>query len=100
MPDAIDWLFPKFIDAKDTIQIMSIGVVPGTISILYSAKFLGREKSKIVLITKLVSLGLLVGGVIYFGPIYGATGLGWIVVGVMTWEAAFLAVINKMNKVN
>ena len=85
---------------KDTIQIMSIGVVPGTISILYSAKFLGREKSKIVLITKLVSLGLLVGGVIYFGPIYGATGLGWIVVGVMTWEAAFLAVINKMNKVN
>ena len=100
LPDAIDWLFPKFIDAKDTIQIMSIGVVPGTISILYSAKFLGREKSKIVLITKLVSLGLLVGGVIYFGPIYGATGLGWIVVGVMTWEAAFLAVINKMNRVN
>ena len=39
-PDVIDWLFPKYIDAIDAIQIMSLGVIPGTISILYSSKFL------------------------------------------------------------
>tara|TARA_Y100000590_G_scaffold43848_1_gene46701 strand:- start:23903 stop:25060 length:1158 start_codon:yes stop_codon:yes gene_type:complete len=100
LPDVIDWLFPKFSDAKDTIQIMSIGVVPGTISILYSSKFLGMEKSRIVLITKLVSVISLSGGVLYFGPIYGTVGLGWIVVIVMTWEALFLFIINQKQKIS
>ncbi len=100
LPDVIDWLFPKFSDAKDTIQIMSIGVVPGTISILYSSKFLGMEKSRIVLITKLVSVISLSGGVFYFGPIYGTVGLGWIVVIVMTWEALFLFIINQKQKIS
>ena len=100
LPDVIDWLFPKFSDAKDTIQIMSIGVIPGTISILYSSKFLGMEKSRIVLITKLVSVISLSSGVLYFGPIYGTVGLGWIVVIVMTWEALFLFIINQKQKIS
>ena len=100
LPDVIDWLFPKFSDAKDTIQVMSIGVVPGTISILYSSKFLGMEKSRIVLITKLVSIISLSSGVLYIGPIYGTVGLGWIVVIVMTWEALFLFIINQKQKIS
>jgi O-antigen/teichoic acid export membrane protein len=39
LPNVIDWLFPKFIDAKDAIQIMSIGIVPGTIAVLYGSNF-------------------------------------------------------------
>ena len=95
LPNVIDWIFPKFIDAKDAIQIMSIGIIPGTISILYSSKFLGMEKSKFVMITKLVSLGILIGGFIYFGPIYGTIGLAWIIVTVLTWEAIFLFIMSR-----
>jgi len=95
LPNVIDWLFPKFIDAKDAIQIMSLGVVPGTISILYGSKFLGMEKSKIVMITKLVSLGIVIGGFLYFGPIYGTVGLAWIIVTALTWESIFLFIMNR-----
>ena len=95
LPNVIDWLFPKFIDAKDAIQIMSLGVVPGTISILYGSKFLGMEKSKIVMIPKLVSLGVVIGGFLYFGPIYGTIGLAWIIVTIMTWEAIFLFIMSR-----
>ena len=95
LPNVIDWIFPKFIDAKDAIQIMSIGIIPGTISILYSSKFLGMEKSKFVMITKLVSLGILIGGFLYFGPIYGTIGLAWIIVTIMTWEAIFLFIMSR-----
>ena len=95
LPNVIDWIFPKFIDAKDAIQIMSLGVIPGTISILYSSKFLGMEKSKFVMTTKLVSLGVMFGGFLYFGPIYGAIGLAWIIVAVLTWESIFLFIMNR-----
>ena len=95
LPNVIDWLFPKFIDAKDAIQIMSLGVVPGTISILYGSKFLGMEKSKIVMITKLVSLGIVIGGFLYFGPIYGTVGLAWVIVTALTWESIFLFIMNR-----
>jgi len=98
LPNVVDWLFPKYVDAIDAIQIMSLGVVPGTISILYSSKFLGMEKSKFVMITKLVSLGVLIGGFLYFGPIYGVIGLAWIIVTILIWESIFLFIINRTLK--
>ena len=100
LPNVIDWLFPKFIDAKDAIQIMSLGVVPGTVSILYGSKFLGMEKSKIVMIPKLVSLGVVIGGFLYFGPIYGTAGLAWVIVTALTWESIFLFIMNRTLRVS
>ena len=100
LPNVIDWLFPKFIDAKDAIQIMSLAVVPGTVSILYGSKFLGMEKSKIVMIPKLVSLGVVIGGFLYFGPIYGTAGLAWVIVTALTWESIFLFIMNRTLRVS
>ncbi len=96
LPNVIDWIFPKFIDAKDAIQIMSIGVIPGTISILYGSKFLAMEKSKIVMIPKLIALGIVIGGFLYFGPIYGTIGLAWVIVTALIQESIFLFIMNRM----
>ena len=96
LPNVIDWIFPKFIDAKDAIQIMSIGVIPGTISILYGSKFLAMEKSKIVMTPKLISLGIVIGGFLYFGPIYGTVGLAWVIVIALIQESIFLFIMNRM----
>ena len=95
LPNVIDWIFPKFIDAKDAIQIMSIGVIPGTISILYGSKFLAMEKSKIVMTPKLISLGIIIGGFLYFGPIYGTVGLAWVIVTALIQESIFLLIMNR-----
>ena len=100
LPNVIDWLFPKYVDAIDAIQVMSLAVIPGTIAILYSSKFLGMEKSRFVLITKLVSLGVLTGGFLYFGPIYGAIGLAWIIVTISVWESTFLLIMNRTLRVS
>ena len=95
LPNAIDWIFPKFIDAKDAIQIMSMGVIPGTISVLYSSKFLAMEKSKIVMTPKLISLGVVIGGFLYFGPMYGTVGLAWVIVTALIQESIFLFIMNR-----
>jgi O-antigen/teichoic acid export membrane protein len=99
LPNVIDWMFPKYIDATYMIQIMSIGVVPATISYLYSSKFLGMEKSKFVMITKLISLVMMIGGFLYFGPIYGSVGLACVLVGILMWESIFLFVMSRSLKV-
>ena len=98
LPNVIDWLFPKFIDAKDAIQIMSVGVLPATIATLYGSKFLAMEKSKIVMVPKLVSLIVEIGGFLYFGPIYGVVGLAWVIVTTLTWEAIFALIMNRTIK--
>ena len=43
-------------DAVDAIAIMSLAVVPEAITMLYVSKMLGQEKSKSILIAKLIGL--------------------------------------------
>lgn len=49
IPQIIPVYFPNFIDSIKVIPILSLAVIPNTISLLYSSKFLGNEKSKFVL---------------------------------------------------
>ena len=45
LPKLITLFFPKFVGAVDAIAIMSIAVIPEAITVLYSSKMLGKEKS-------------------------------------------------------
>tara|TARA_Y100001936_G_scaffold35002_1_gene33037 strand:+ start:126 stop:1298 length:1173 start_codon:yes stop_codon:yes gene_type:complete len=80
LPKIIPVFFPKFIQTVDAISIMSIAVVPETITMLYMSKILGKEKSKIILISKLFSLSILIIGFILIGPIMGIIGLALVMV--------------------
>ena len=97
-PLVIPDLFPKYIETIDAIQIMSVAVVPGTIILLYTSKLLGLEKSRFVLISKAISLSMLVTGFIILGPIFGITGLASVFVFTVTFEASFLFGISKIKR--
>ena len=97
-PHIIPNFFPKFIEAIDAIQIMSIAIIPATISLLYTSKFLGLEKSKFVLISKIVATSILIVGFIILGPIFGIVGLASVFVFTSTFEASFLFSISKIKK--
>jgi len=97
LPKLITLFFPKFIEAVDAIAIMSIAVIPDAITILYSSKMLGKEKSKFVLITKLVALATIIIGFILLGPILGIVGLAITFVIAATLQAIILAVSDKIE---
>ena len=97
-PHIIPNFFPKFIETIDAIQIMSIAIIPATISLLYTSKFLGLEKSKFVLISKIIATSILIVGFIIFGPIFGIIGLASVFVFTSTFEASFLFSISKIKK--
>jgi len=97
LPKLIALFFPKFIGAVDAIAIMSIAVIPEAITVLYSSKMLGREKSKFVLIAKLLDYAIVIIGFILLGPILGIVGLAIIVVIAITTQAGFLAIMDKIE---
>ena len=97
LPKLIPLFFPKFIEAVDAIAIMSLAVVPEAISVLYSSKMLGKEKSKFVLAGKVLALSILVIGFILLGPILGIIGLAIIFVVTATFQACFLAITDKIE---
>jgi O-antigen/teichoic acid export membrane protein len=97
-PHIIPNLFPKFIEAIEAIQIMSIAIIPAMFSLLYTSKLLGLEKSKFVLISKIIATSALIIGFIILGPIFGIIGLASVFVSVSIFEASFLFSINKIKK--
>ncbi len=50
VPKIIPIYFPNFIDSIEAIPILSLAVIPNTISLLYSSKLLGDEKSKFIVL--------------------------------------------------
>ena len=79
-PIVIPQFFPKFEDAVIAIQILSISVVPATIGYIYISRFLGLEKSRFVLIGRIISLSTLILGMITLPTYFGIMGAALAVV--------------------
>ena len=75
VPLIISELFPKYEDALTVIQIMSISVIPATIGQMLMSKFLGQEKSRFVLIGRIISLSIMTSGILILGPILELVGI-------------------------
>ena len=94
-------LFPKFIETIDAIGFMSLAVLPEAVAMLCISKMLGQEKTKVILITKLLALATIMIGFITFGPVFGITGLAWIFVLASILQACVLGISTKIhNKKN
>jgi O-antigen/teichoic acid export membrane protein len=98
LPFVIPYFFPKFIEAVQPIQIMSLGIIPYTINMLYTSKFLGLEKSKFVFIGTMISLVTLTTGTIFLGIHFGTTGIAVSYLLSATFSTIFLTSVDKIIK--
>jgi O-antigen/teichoic acid export membrane protein len=74
-PLLIPNFFPKYVDAGVAIQIMSLSIIPITITTIYTSRLLSKEKSKFVLIGTSLGVVTLVSGIIILGSMYGTMGI-------------------------
>jgi len=100
LPIVIPHLFPQYIETVDAIQIISFSVIPGTISMLYTSKFLALEKSKYVLMSKILTIVIMIIGFITLGPIFGIIGLAITLVISTSADAFYLVLVNKFRERN
>lgn len=95
-PIILPVLFPKFIDAIEVIQIVSISVIPSTINLIYISKFLGNELSKIVLIGSGIFLAVQIVSIFVLGESIGVNGIAMALVLGASSETMFLVSVNKL----
>ena len=96
LPFAITLVFPKYIEAIDAIRVMILAIIPSTISILYTSKFLSIEKSKTVLIGKVISVIIMIVGVIILGNYLNLVGIAIAFVLSSAMEATYLIYNNRI----
>ena len=74
-PLVIPNFFPKYVDVGIAIQIMSLSIIPITISTICTSRLLSKEKSKLVLIGNLIGLIIIILGILTLGSMYGTIGI-------------------------
>ena len=89
-PFLIEEFFPKYIEAKDAIQILSIDPIPATIVLILQSKFLGAERSKTVLYGTILSVSILIVTMFILGTYFGIVGLAWSIIIATTCKSLFL----------
>ena len=97
-PTLVEVLFPKYLEAKDAIQVMSVVIAPSTIALILESQFLGSEKSRVVLIGTIISLVILICGMIILGLNFGIIGLAWSLIIATSAKTVFLLFAHYKNK--
>lgn len=97
-PPIMSYFFPKFIEAQDIIQILSISVIPTTIMMIYYTKFLGMEQGKHILIISISRITSQILLIIVLGNIYGINGIAFAFVIASTVSAIYAVYANQITK--
>ena len=95
-PFVLPTLFPKFADAVEVVQIISLSIIPSTINLIYISKFLGKGLSKIILIGSGVFLLIQTSSIFVLGQIYGVNGIAIALLIATSVEAIFLIITNRI----
>ena len=96
-PIIIPHLFPKYAQVIDIIQILSFAMVPATISTLYDSKFLGSEKTRIVLFGAGIHTLVLIVGIVLLSNYFSVKGVAIAFVLATVIHTIFYLILSKTN---
>ena len=94
-PILIPIFFVEFNESINLIQIISLAIIPSTIIMTYTSKFLGIGKSKIVLIGSVIFLSIQIPSIFIFGNIVGINGVAVSLVIASSAQATYLILIER-----
>ena len=75
VPLGVNTILPEYNESILPMQIMSIAIIPLSISLIQESEFLGRANSRIILIGTVIQSSLYLLLIIYLGELYGLTGM-------------------------
>jgi len=94
IPYGVNAILPEYQESILPMQILSISLIPISISMIQQSEFLGRENSRIVLVGSISQSVLYLTLVVLLGNVYGIFGiaLGFLI------AAIFRTIFNLINK--
>lgn len=101
-PVIVPVFFPKFIPAIQVFQIVSLSVIPSTIGLTLISKFLGLEKSKLILISSGIYLATQITLILVLGKLYGINGIATAFVISVSIQTVILLLMDRtiLKKIN
>ena len=75
IPPLMPIVFPEYTEAVTLLPILSLSVIPIAVQSIFISKLLGQEKTRYVLISRLISIFVLVFGIIVLGNEFGPEGI-------------------------
>ena len=96
-PVLIPYLFPKFLDAIVVIQILSIAIVPRTITFMHTSEFMGNEKVRTVVIGSMIFIAIQIPLIFILGDLYGILGIATSLVLATVAEAGYLVGMKRIQ---
>ena len=75
IPPLMQIVFPEYTEAVTLLPILSLSVIPIAVQSIFISKLLGQEKTRYVLISRLISMFVLVFGIIVLGNEFGPEGI-------------------------
>ncbi len=97
-PVVLPVLFPQFKEAIEVIQIISLAIIPFSINLVYTSKFLGNGKSKVILVGSGIYLLVQILGILFLGQLYGINGVSAALVLAATSESVYLVITDRFIK--
>lgn len=97
-PSIIPMVFSEYKESVELIPILSISIIPATISSMYTSKLIGMEKSSYILIGYLISISTLVILILFLTDIFGVLGLAIAYVLSISLHTTFLVIISRIKK--
>jgi O-antigen/teichoic acid export membrane protein len=94
-PILIPIFFIEFNESVNLIQIISLAIIPSTIIMTFTSKFLGMGKSKIVLAGSGIFLSIQIPLIFILGDIIGINGVAFSLVIASSIQAIFLILIER-----
>jgi len=98
-PIIIPPLFPKYTQVIDIIQILSFAMVPATITLLYDSRFLGNERTRIILFGAGIHLLVLIIGIILLVNYFSVKGVAIAFVLATVVHTIFYLVVSKKTTI-
>lgn len=99
---AVPWVitnfFPNFVSSIFPAQIMSIGIIPMTVTSILSSRFLGMERSRPVFIGAAIYVATQYTTITILGKMFGIVGLALSLVIALTVQSVYLLAAKRLQK--
>jgi len=96
-PMIISMTFPEYLDSINSIKIMSLAILPMTLSKIYLVNLLKYERGFLVLLGTLISIIGFIVGITILGKFLGNTGLAITFVISLTSQTVFFYVADRIS---
>ena len=90
-------IFPKYLEAAEIIPILSLTIIPSTVILFYTSKFLGREDNIPIFIGSIMYLTMLIILIIILGRMFNLVGIATAFIISVTTQMIYFIIIDKLR---